>query len=706
MKAHINMEKTNKDLEHRKAIVADAESYLDKLIAEKQMNENKPTQAYLNYNSNPNTGWDSNIPVIQCTTDEEFERRCGDAVHMEEYIDESLFPPYDPSCGKTYNDYIADLAEQAESDMALVQRYGVSGELITEILRRPDDKVWDNNPQSNTAPVLPISSVPTNSPPVPETRENCPFDLDDTPDPDLTEDEGMVSADKLPPEMQRKLCGGDDFINKHYTERKNKETMEFGINSTMFGGATQQQSAPQTTYNNNYMYYQQPMNMMYGGYQNPYMQNPYMYQQPMNMYGQYQNPYIQNPMMPQQNNGVIQFGSMASAVNHGFNYGRPQNTQNAFELKDGVMVRKITPYFSVKPEGNSYAQQFAMVYNYGPEHPSYKEIEALYRKEEYGKINLDISLACFSRPSDISKEDYKAKMRAIYDPYSVEYAVAQNQQAEETRRVNDEIKNHDPFEAMATQRFTCHLQIIDGATGKVIVDGGKIDKEMPFNREIFEQRVREQMFKEFEEVQRQNRIAAFYNAAERRRQELYRRCPDINDVSVEDFFSGKSDLSQRIYDYQVTETEARMKRRNTLGGKFDVDFYEKVGGLLYRYQAINNCTPGEEIIAKCGLKPGDPLFNYYMDLANDHKWRAFHNFNEDGTFKRDKHYEAQKRAYDLALQYPSNNIDPGKPCHNIPPNVLATLPQDVLVELGLAVEPVEPLPEAVGISSGGGDGSC
>lgn len=670
MKAHVNYDKTEEERNRVEAIKANAEAYFDNMMLKNMENEQAGDDflryfleqkkisdaneaAYMaEYNAKRAAGWVDDTPIIECPTVEDFERRCVEADHVEEYIDETKFPPYDPSCGKTYEQYMADMIDQAESDMVFIQRYGTSGEVISEILKRPDDVIWENNPQSNTGPVLPISV-----PPVPETRENCPFNLDDdAPDPDLTEDEGMVTADKLPPDVQRSIAGGNQFINKHFVEERNRinNMANFGLNSTLFGSTTQ--ASPTTN--------------MYGMPQNQ------MYCQP--------NPY----MMPQGN--TFQFGNMASGYGYNNPYMQYQapsqpNTNSIYEIReDGNVVRKLTPYFSVVPGGNKYQRVFNFVYN-NPDHPEYENIKEMYRKEEYKIINTEIAFRAWSRPAGVDKDEYKKELRAIFDPYSVEFAKREMEIQEDLEEQKQKRLEEQNKCIMTT--FTCHVKIKNAETGEVILDANPVREEYD-ELEAERKWLEDDRQRRASRIQHQQYLQNFYNALYQRRQEIMRRCPDFNDVSVEDFFSGKSDLSQRLYDIQVKEPEERMKKRRTIAD-FDIDNYCRQFGITARYRMDNHCTAGEEIIRQCGLKPGDPLYDYYMKDTERANYIAMNYYNPDGSPKHDARYDAKWKAYQLALQYPSNNITPGKPTNSVPPEVAATLPDDVLVELGLKREPVK-----------------
>lgn len=684
MKAHINMDKTQEEAKHRQDIEADAGAYLDWLIEQRKISDARE-QAYIaDLRQKKAQGWVDDTPIIQCETMEEYDRRCNEAMHVEECIDESKFPPYDPSCGLTYEDWLANMAMQAESDMAFIQRYGVSGEVISECLKKPDDYIWDTNPQSNTPPVIPIpvDNPQTESPP--SNADDCPFDLDSYEDSlMLTEEEGMVNACDLPPDVQKQMCGADPLINKNYVERKSQEmASNFGLESTLF-----RPQEPQQVQMNPYgmpMYQQNPyMNQNPYGY-NPYMQNPYG--MPMNQYGY--NPYQQNPYMNAGN--TYQFGSMISQNNRN-RFGISEipayytQTNNEFEMKEGYMVRKVTPYFSVIPGGNKYAPLFAQVYSY-PEHPQYEEIKSLYEKEEFGHIRLNIFMARSSRPEGVSKEEFDAQLKAIYDPYSVEYAKAESDRKEEEIKQKEE--SVDPFREKV-KTFTCHIKIKNAITDEVIVDTKPIKKEIYFDRNTMIEAERELIMKQAQRMVPEYEKMNFYAGIAKRQQEMERRFPGLNEVSVEDFF-GKSELSQQVYDYFVTEPEERRKRRNNIDATYDTYRYLQNIGWTYRYRMDTHTTAGEDIIRKCGLKPGDPLYDYYMKETERANYMAVNYFNPDGTPKHNDTYDARKRAYELAIEYPSNNISPGKPCCDVPGHILNTLPQDVLVELGYASEPVLP----------------
>ena len=689
MKAHINMDKTQEEAKHRQEIEADAGAYLDWLIEQRKISDARE-QAYIaDLKQKEAQGWVDNTPIIQCETIDEYDRRCNEAMHVEECIDESKFPPYDPSCGLTYEDYLANMAMQAESDMAFIQRYGVSGEVISEYLKKPDDYIWDTNPQSNTPPVIPIPADNPQTESPPSNIDDCPFDLDSYEDSLLlTEEEGMVSASDLPPEVQRQMCGADPLINKNYVERKSQEmASNFGLESTLF-----RPQEPQVQQNP----YGMPMQNMY------YNQNPYMYQQ--NPYGY--NPYMQqNPYgMPMQNmyynqnpyttGTTFQFGNMVSQnkrnrfgiseiPDYYYNHTNAQNEQ--YEMKDGYMVRKITPYFSVIPGGNKYAPMYAQVYYY-PQHQQYEEIKSLYEKEELGHIRLNMFIARSSRPEGVSKEEFDAQLRAMYDPYSVEYAKAESERKEAELKQKEEAV--DPFKGQI-KTFTCHIKIKNGVTDEVIVDTKPIRKEMHFDRNTMLEAERELIMKQAQMMMPEYEKMNFYAGVAKRQQEMERRFPNINEVSVEDFF-GKSELSQQIYDFFVTEPEERRKRRNNIDATYDTYRYLQNIGWTYRYRMDTHTTAGEDIIRKCGLKPGDPLYDYYMKETERANYMAVNYFNPDGTPKHNETYDARKRAYELAIEYPTNSISPGKPCCDVPPYILNTLPQDVLVELGYASEPVLP----------------
>lgn len=582
MKAHINEEKTAEELQHEAEVRASANDYFNKMI--ERQNAKPPLDQ---------------IPVVHCTTNEEYETKLAMAEHSEEMIDETKFPAYDPNCGLSYEDWLFKMSQTASSNEALIQRYGVNKELITEIIKRPEDNLYDND---------------------------CPFDIDLTGD-----DTGMVSSVNLSPEDKKQISG--DFVNKNYVERKAKE-MNLGgnIQSGLFG------SSPNMTQ------FQQPQIQM-----NPYYNNYQTYNQ----------------------RGTFQFGNNCNPYINNY-----QNNSQ-FEIIDGIQVRKISPYFTVCPNGNPFQDMFKRISMY-PNHPQYEEIKNKFTEEEFKYIKSMKVLGRLAKPSNISKEEFEKYLDSRYNPYSKEAGIPiQTQNTNNTVEVKPTV-------------LKCRIKLINPITDEVIADFGKkesveIHDQNWVNQELYKANMKKAE-RDAIQCERINRI----NAINKYHEAFLNKFPDLNTVSTEDFFNGKSDLGDRIYDYLVVQPEIRKRKWETINATYDTYNYLRNMGMTYNYRMNTHSTAGEDIIRKCNLKPGDPLYDYYKKETEHHNWMAQNCFNPDGTPKHDDDYNTKKMAYKLSLEYPSNNISPGSPCCNVPQYIQNTLPQEVLVELGYTTEPVKP----------------
>lgn len=593
MKAHVNEQKTQETLKHEAEVKASAIDYFEKMMA---LQNAKPPL--------------DQIPVVQCATNSEYDYKLAMAEHAEEQIDDSKFPPYDPNCGKSYEDWLDMQVANAKSDSALIQRYGVNGDVITEILKRPDDSIWDNNPN------------------------DCPFDIDD-------DDAGMVSSSNLSAAQKQAIAIDQNLVNKNYVERKQEEIMKSqnlgGIQSGLFGAVPQPNPMMQT-------------------------QIPQIPNMTMNPY--YQGNTVQFGARP----NTIQIGARTNPYSYGYN-----SMAQQFEIVDGVQVRKITPFFSVCPGGNPYQGMFSRIYMY-PTHPQYEEIKDKYTEEEFKYINSMKTIGKLSRPANVSKEEYEKHLDKMYNPYSKENGIpVETHTQDDTPKIEPTV-------------LKCRIRIINPETKELIKEFvGKEEVEIHdqnwINQQMNEQRIRVANRQTAEYMK-----AAFYANLARYQQSFKQKFPDLETVSTKDFFSGKSDLDARIYDYLITQPQARQQRWNTINANYDTYNYLRNIGMTYDYRMKTHTTAGEDIIRKCGLKPGDPLYDYYRKETEHHNWMAQNCFNADGTPKHEADYDVKKAAYNLALQYPSNNITPGSPCCAVPEPIRATLPHEVLVELGYAKE--------------------
>ena len=315
-------------------------------------------------------------------------------------------------------------------------------------------------------------------------------------------------------------------------------------------------------------------------------------------------------------------------------FNRDQRTQFVrIEKEDKAFwIRAITPYFSVKPEGNSYQTAFMSVYQY-PDHPHYKTIRDLYEAEEFSHIRSQKALASFGISKEVKEsEEFKSALDKEFNPYSFENAIpipeVENVE-EEPKRKGSRVRIHLPW-------------------GKIIENSGEKFKAWK------------------EEVKRRtiNRVNAAYQAAYEWNQRLMGMARVIAETDLYfpelrencGIFDEGNDVMDRYMEHFIYEPERRARRFNEMYQKFDMNFW------------LSNKK--EDILKKDRI--------WQNNMAAIKRELGIVETEEDI-----KDREIDKQAYDIAFKYHVQELVPNKPTFKIPIYELEKLPKEVLIRLGL-----------------------
>ena len=549
-----------------------------------------------------------------------------------------MFPPYDPNIegqgkGMTEDEYICWCVDQM--DQPVVK----DGMLCTspledkrmELKLNKDRELWENNPGDSSR-----------------------FETENDPPYDFSEEDGLVNYSDLPKDTKQKIAMGDaglhpdprvleakkqnmldtleyvGRIDKMNQQEKDIKEDSFGLESTMF----QPSASTARGFGNGYPQYAYNWqaanqyrtaygNGYYGGYNNYY--NPYFYQ-----YNDYQKQQDDmRKLYCMTGNGFKIPQEIPWGCRRDFN--RDQRSQFTKIEKDGnsYWIRTVSPYFSVKPDGNSYQTSFMSVYQY-PDHPHYTTIKDLYEAEEFDYIRSNKRIASIGKSEETkNSEDFKSFLERVYNPYSFENAIP----IPEPEQVQEE----------QPKKRGRIIQI-----GKrIIMTGGEKFKEWA---EKTKQRIIERVNKAYQELYEYNQklagMARVVAETDFYFPELKTNCG---------IFDEGNDIMSRYMDHFIYEPERRARRFSEMYQKFDMNFWLS--------------DKKEDILKKDAI--------WQRNMASIRQELGIVETEEDI-----KDREIDRQAYDIAFKYHVQELVPNKPTFKIPIYELEKLPKEVLIRLG------------------------
>ena len=362
-----------------------------------------------------------------------------------------------------------------------------------------------------------------------------------------------------------------------------------------------------------------------------------------------------------------------------------------FEIKNGKIVRKFTPTFTIRTDGNKYRSAFAYFAN-TPFDPRYEQFKELFIKEEMAYVNSMKTFYRYShtKPVNVSDEDWEIEIDRAVNPYT-EYGP-------------DAPKMEEPEDFMSKPWCT-PTKLKAKVRLKITKPDGRVEYSDPYVYE--EEFVLNGKFVE-EDTAYKRRInhiinydvhAAYlknYNEfAAKKKAILDKKCPGWDTASAGEW--SVLDI-MNFWDVAVNkpyEKCQRYREKQKLPVCPDFDTYTRNIGLEMMHNLQTNNTEGDIVIRKMGLKPGMDLYDECISKKEkEAKWVS-EVFNSDGSMNmdviREKYpfWDAMVEAHELAIKYGNTKHSTIAKCGaniDLPLSVEASLSDDVKTELGLMAE--------------------